>query len=413
MSEQKLYDIDASPLGARESGSALRRGVLVREAVKSAWRSVEDGNRGEMNDWHSANAMGLDVIGENDEEEEEEGQEQQEERWFEDLLSSLGEEEARASDDLVQPAEWTESEVQGVDDELYDYEDMEAYTIPLPPSPTVAPKSPTVTHVATTPFPSFTSPVHSHHFAAPALAEARTTVDIVSVDDIDSSLDSDYATFDSFSSFNPAGSPAPFSVSSSSIDSVAISVPSLSDSATTDSTSDFTSSPSTPISPITPIDGAITASSTGLTSSFAFAGVPIPDLSELELECAESEDLFLPPPMHRSYSSTSACSTESLESLETCDSYDERCDCRTPPLNPVDVRYECEALEFSTSFEKRLQQGVDDVVESFQRWKRDVASGVKVNGSRAGGRVKSGYSVEVFMDEGGECDDEECGLISG
>jgi hypothetical protein len=59
----------------------LWKGVVVREAVKSAWKSVDQGSFGEMNDWHSKSAMGLDVIGE-DEEEEEVGV-AQEERWFE------------------------------------------------------------------------------------------------------------------------------------------------------------------------------------------------------------------------------------------------------------------------------------------------------------------------------------------
>lgn len=403
LSEQKLYDIDASPVGARESGSALRKGVLVREAVKSAWRSVEDGQRGEMNDWHSATAMGLDVIGENDEEEEEE--EQQEEKWFEDLLSSLGEEEVRVGAEQYQPAEWAESEVKGVDYEEYDYEEMEAYTIPLPPSPTVAPKmpSPVLAPVAAAPVATFpTSTIH--HFTAPSLAEARTTVDIVSVDDLETVSVSAPEYFDhaapvfTFTSDHDTGSPVRISSvphveahSDSDSDSTSLSVSdyynpdsflSIADSLSSSlATSMSTSSPSsvsallcsplsaplTPISPITPIERAITASSTGFMFAETGQHVRLPDISELEDECAceDGDDLLLPPPLHRSYSSTSTTSAG------TCDSYDEQCECRTPPLRasvgPSVI------LGFNNAYEDACEElEVERVNKAWARWQDGV-----------------------------------------
>jgi hypothetical protein len=83
LSERKLYDLDA-PIGARESGTALFREVLIRETVRTAWTAVEEGREVELSDWSQPNAMGLDVIGEEEEEVE------KEDRWFEDLLSELG-----------------------------------------------------------------------------------------------------------------------------------------------------------------------------------------------------------------------------------------------------------------------------------------------------------------------------------
>lgn len=86
LSERKLYDLDA-PIGARESGTALFREVVIREAVRTAWTAIEEGREVEVSDWSQPNAMGLDVIGE---EEEPESTVEKEDRWFEDLLSELG-----------------------------------------------------------------------------------------------------------------------------------------------------------------------------------------------------------------------------------------------------------------------------------------------------------------------------------
>lgn len=98
LSERKLYDLDA-PVGARESGTALLREVLVRQTVRSAWDAVDHGRPAVVSDWSRPNALGLDVIGE-DEEDEDEAEnragalEEKEDKWFEELLSELGEEEA-------------------------------------------------------------------------------------------------------------------------------------------------------------------------------------------------------------------------------------------------------------------------------------------------------------------------------
>jgi hypothetical protein len=247
--------------------------------------------------------------------------------------------------------------------------------------------------------PSFASSRTSFNAGSPAIST------VIPVSEYDHLSTSNHVP-SSLDSVSPS-----LSLSVNTADSNSISSLSTSLSAQTD--------PQTPISPITPLDRLITASSTPLPYAFVFgtngANSPfyLPDLAELEAECEDTDDLFLPPPMHRSYSSTSACS---VESLETCDSYDEECDCRTPPFSPADIRkeaerVECEALEFSTSFEKRLQQGVDDVVESYEKWRKQVAG--TVCGSSAK-RIKSGYRLGEEEDTGRTwVDDEELGLIFG
>lgn len=311
LSEQKLYDLDA-PVGARESGSALRRGVLVREAVKTAWSSIDEGRVGEMNDWHARGAMGLDVIGEDEEEEMDEEEEQKEERWFEDLLSSLGEEEV-----VPVPAEWVESEVQSVDDELYDVEGMEAYTIPLPPSPPVAPKVPSI---APAPAPASVPVVAPasviERIAAPIDKLFTTEVDIVEVESADDDDDAaDDVDFDD-------------AASSCSDCSMCRSIAAHLDSAlATSPTLKSLAPPSTPMTrPITPIDALSSAS----TPAFTYAGAVIPDIAE----CEDEDDLLLPPPLHRSWSSDST------------DSMDDESMCRTPP--PLD----CEELEGEVFWER-------------------------------------------------------------
>lgn len=151
LSERKLYALEA-PIGGRDEATLLR-GVLVREAVKSAWRSVETGQQVEVNDWQSNQAMGLDVIGEEEEEEDEEQQgagedehehdsimEQRSERWFEELVQSFGE------DDGIEQHEWIESQVGDVEYDDFDDEAaaFEHYTLPSPPppSPLQVPASP-------------------------------------------------------------------------------------------------------------------------------------------------------------------------------------------------------------------------------------------------------------------------------
>jgi hypothetical protein len=151
------------PTGGRDQANLLK-GILIQEAVRSAWRSVEQGHQVEVNNWQSTNAMGLDVIGE-DEEEEEEGRElgevdDDEERsasLFEELLQNLTEYEA------MEEHEWAESEVgSAIDQDDFEYDqDFEHYTLPSPPpSPTQLPSSPTTSSslslVASPPSASFT-----------------------------------------------------------------------------------------------------------------------------------------------------------------------------------------------------------------------------------------------------------------
>lgn len=287
MSEQKLYDLDA-PVGARESGTALLRGVLVREAVKSAWSSIDDGHAGEMTNWKSEAAMGLDVIGEDEEEEE---QDEQEEKWFEDLLSSLGEEEQ-----VVSSSDWVETEVLGVDDELYDVEGMEAYTIPLPPSPPALPKV------------SSPSPVVESIIERFSLPVEKITIDsLVAVDAVDEDDEFDDASSDCSDCSMCRSIAAHLDGDSSS-----------------SSLSSMSSAP-----PCTPITRPISTCDP-FSGSFSFAGQPIPDV----FECDDEDDMLLPPPLHRSWSSDS---TDSMDA-------DDDSACRTPTFSCEELEEEAEVF---------------------------------------------------------------------
>lgn len=140
ISETKLARLEPG-VGGRDSAVLLKE-VVVRQAVKSAWKSVDQGYLAtEMTNWKSHTAMGLDVIGEDEEEEEDaEGEfertEVREERWFEDLITSFGEDDFGPADQGMEH-EWTESNVASAfDDVEYEEDAMEAYTFPMsPPSP--------------------------------------------------------------------------------------------------------------------------------------------------------------------------------------------------------------------------------------------------------------------------------------
>jgi hypothetical protein len=124
ISQSKLMDLD-TPLMGREEGTSLWKGVVVREAIKSAWRSVEEGVEGGsgLTDWRAQSAMGLDVIGEDDEDEDERGD--KEERWFDGLLEGL-------EDDVEAEHEWVESSVTipAFEDE-FEEDGIMAFTLPV------------------------------------------------------------------------------------------------------------------------------------------------------------------------------------------------------------------------------------------------------------------------------------------
>nr|XP_019012176.1 uncharacterized protein I206_03019 [Kwoniella pini CBS 10737]OCF50957.1 hypothetical protein I206_03019 [Kwoniella pini CBS 10737] len=130
-----------------DEGPALLKGILVKEAIRSAWQSVQEGSVVEMNDWTSMSAMGLEVVSEEDEEDQVEAEisgnpsasTAREERWFEDLVSSFGEDDLENSIPQPEQHEWVESNVSEpvFDDYDYDYDptQMEAFTFPSPTSP--------------------------------------------------------------------------------------------------------------------------------------------------------------------------------------------------------------------------------------------------------------------------------------
>ncbi|BEI82100.1 hypothetical protein CcaverHIS002_0212600 [Cutaneotrichosporon cavernicola] len=112
LSRAKLHSLDAAP-GSRDPTDGLRRGVLVREAIRSAWASLETPTaHHELTSWR---APALDVLTEEDEEEEYDD----EERWLDAQL-------ADAADDDDDDEECTVSAP--VYDE-YEFEATESYTI--------------------------------------------------------------------------------------------------------------------------------------------------------------------------------------------------------------------------------------------------------------------------------------------
>lgn len=121
LSRAKLHSLDA-PAGARDPTDGLRRGVLVREAIRSAWASLETPTaHSELTSWR---APSLDVLTEEDEEEEE-YDDTAEERWLEDVLSAVDEDEYEAD----QPnADFTVG-LPVYDEDEYDFEATESYTI--------------------------------------------------------------------------------------------------------------------------------------------------------------------------------------------------------------------------------------------------------------------------------------------
>ncbi|KAL7419800.1 hypothetical protein Q5752_005716 [Cryptotrichosporon argae] len=140
LSSAKLSSLDYPAPGARDEAHVLRRGVLVREAIRSAWRAVDDGSHAALSDWHVPGAMALGDVPEEDESSEDEfaaacagpqSAPHEEERWFEDLISGL----SSSEDEYDAPGghQWVDSTVSmpDADDFEYEYEDdMVAFTLP-------------------------------------------------------------------------------------------------------------------------------------------------------------------------------------------------------------------------------------------------------------------------------------------
>lgn len=281
LSEQKLSYLEGS---SYDEGLSLWKGVLVREAVRSAWKSVQEGSVPEMNDWAAKGAMGLDIY----EEEVEEEEEQQEERWFEDMVSSFGEEEYH-----VEAAngehEWVESSVSIPEYDLdFNVDGMEAFTFPA--------SSPS------------TPPLNVSHL------EPSGTVDIVEVDDDESDIsDEDLASLAQSQHWHHS------SFTISMID-------------TSPNTPVLVGHPlSTPNSPtLSPVPSPALSAPTpmplpaALTGSFVF-----PDPRSYYTDFEEYVDDFsLPPPLFRSMS-TSTTESE-MDDGEVC---------KTPPLRTEELEY--------------------------------------------------------------------------
>jgi len=281
-----------------------------------------------MNDWHQQGAMGLDVIGE-EEEEEEEGEiasshsaSGHEEKWFEEFLSTLGDDESSSALE----AEWIESSVSTAewDDLEYDEEGMESYTISSPPpSPPSQPVSPVLTTAPTSTSSSDTE-----------LSPEPITVSLpqvtVQVQDVPEEGDETCEDCDDNCLSSSRTAPPSFRTPTSFISPNTLShPPSFSQKLYALSTSrDFnTSNP--PVTPsITPISSCETSPDTGYGYS------SIETLEDCE------DDFSLPPPLHRSFSSDSASSGSDVE-------------CVTPPY-----RY-CEELEQEIGSVVKSVKGLD------------------------------------------------------
>ena len=287
ISEAKLTSLE-SPMGGREDAAALRKSVVMREAVRLAWRSVDQGAVGDLTDWHSKGAMGLDVIGE-EEAEDEEGtvSGRGEEKWFEDLLGTFGDDEYAGGMDDAQEHEWAESSVAPVYDDIeYDDEDMEAFTFPT--SPTLSPRS-------SPPSLAVSSPVPCSATVTPAYRAPLAAVDVVEV--VNNGCD-EHAHDDE--------------------------CPVCSDSEVCSTCP--TTQPPQPI--LVPLSAPLTPLPTPAGSpASTIDSVCSDDMDDLD-ECAD--DFLLPPPLHRSTSSTSTTSS-------TWTDPDDECVCVTPPSESCEV----------------------------------------------------------------------------
>jgi len=316
LSDRKLYALEP-PTGGRDKATLLKA-VLIQESVNSAWRSVERGQQVQVTDWSTNDAIGLDVIGEEEEEMDEAGQA----RWFEELVQSL------EDDELSDEHEWAESEVGSAadEDDFEAYEEYEHYTLPSPPSsPTQTPTSPTSLSagLSTLNAPALDSSIEIDPTVS--TAHVDVAVDVTEVDDHQTvSVSSDPVWRDSTpsapllsASRSPSTSMIPtISLVDHDLDCDTLVLPLAIDSFTQVLTS-VSIGPAYPDArPSTPLLSA------------TCSPVPIIPLADDELDC---DDLVLPPALHRCSSTSSLpCDCEDIESD----------DCYTPPSS-------CEELDTS------------------------------------------------------------------
>ena len=115
ISDHKLTHLDP-PLFGRDHASSFRKGVVVRQAVRSAWRSVDESYESSLTDWRSLEAMGVGVISEEEEEGEKEDPEDAEERMYDELLRSLTEDDDPEEHEWAQSISTSASQYHGCDD---------------------------------------------------------------------------------------------------------------------------------------------------------------------------------------------------------------------------------------------------------------------------------------------------------
>lgn len=120
LSRNKLTGMDCDNAGM------LHRSVIVREAVRSAWASIEDGSSSsDLTNWRAPTALGLATLSEEDEDEDEYNQADAEARYLDDVLSTLGNDDDEA--DLA----WAETTVsRPAADDFESDETFQAFTLP-------------------------------------------------------------------------------------------------------------------------------------------------------------------------------------------------------------------------------------------------------------------------------------------
>jgi hypothetical protein len=342
LSDRKLYALEP-PIGGRDKATLLK-GVLIQESVNSAWRAVERGQQVQVTDWSTDEAIGLDVIGEEDEVMDE----AEEARWYDQLVQNLNE------DEPSEEHEWTESEVGSAvdEDDFESYQEYEQYTLPSPPlqSPPQLPSSPTSPSAGLSTLDAPASPdsdIEVEH------APVDVAVHVAEVDDDrDVSISASPPWPDSIPLrpfFSAARSSSTASIPTISLidcdlDSDLLALP-LAVESSNQVVASVTIGPAyADARPATPL----------LSANCSPSLSPIPGFSPTgdELDC---DDLVLPPALHRCSSTSSIpCDCEDVES---------DADCQTPPSSYDELDTSIASL-LSLHLDDDCQQVVDHPSEA-------------------------------------------------
>jgi hypothetical protein len=176
LSHTKLARLEP-PNGGRDRPTLLR-GVLVRQAVRSAWASLDDG-ASELTDWRAPTALGLDTLAEEDEDED--NQEAAEAAWLDNVLSSFDDDEADAHAQASAESAWAETTVSRPEADDFDYDNDVVQAVALPPM------SDDMDHLEEAD--ALVVPTINVNVNLAATATDVTVVEVASVDDMDDDED--------------------------------------------------------------------------------------------------------------------------------------------------------------------------------------------------------------------------------